>query len=97
MLIARKTFIFYHIVFETFIFKKTITIFTFNFVGYIHNIFVSIIIDFQSFFLTQIYFIILEKSHTPKIQRLLIPNLDLTEKIGKVFLKQNKFLHLFAD
>ena len=33
-----------------------------------------------------------------KIERLSIPNLDISEKkIGKVVIKQDKFLHFFAN
>ena len=37
--------------------------------------------------LTGIYFIFLEKTSYTKLEKFSIPNLDLSEKIGKVFIK----------
>ena len=41
--------------------------------------------------LAEIYFIFLKKTSCTKLERLSMPNLDLSEKIGKVLIRKNKF------
>ena len=50
----------------------------------------AIIVE-NSHILAAIYYIFLKKMSQTKFERLSIPNLDLNEKIEKVFIKQDKF------